>query len=181
MIIAPAHEYTSAQVARAILTAQEGESVHILGEFMLDEIFAEIARRKRIERLSLTSLSLYVPCVETIGAAVQSGNIESGHLAIGTVKAAQAVEFAAAILGERFTISRTSSHAKLAVARFADGSTPLAAFGSANLIEERGLPSNATVVASSALAAQVEEAIAASPVIAQQRGLATIDFDFGAL
>ena len=29
--------------------------------------------------------------------------------------------------------------------------------------------------------AQVEEAIAASPVIAQQRGLATIDFDFGAL
>ena len=51
----------------------------------------------------------------------------------------------------------------------------------ANLIEERGLPSNATVVASSALAAQVEEAIAASPVIAEQRGLATIDFDFGDL
>ena len=181
MIIAPANEYTSAQVARAILTAQEGESVHILGEFLLDEIFAEIARRKRIVRLSLTSWSLYVPCVETIGAAVQAGDIESGYLAIGTVKAAQAVEFSAAILGERFTISRAASHAKLAVARFADGSTPLAAFGSANLIEERGLPSNATVVASSALAAQVEEAIAASPVIAEQRGLATIDFDFGDL
>lgn len=52
MIIAPAHEFTSAQVARAILTAPEGESVHILGEFLLDEIFAEIARRKRIARLS---------------------------------------------------------------------------------------------------------------------------------
>lgn len=181
MIIAPAHEFTSAQVARAIFTAPEGESVHILGEFLLDEIFAEIARRKRIARLSLTSWSLYVPCVETIGAAVQSGNIESGHLAIGNAASAQAVEFATAILGECFTISRAASHAKLAVACFADGSTPLADFGSANLIEERGLPSNATVVASSALAAQVEEAIADSPVIASTRGLATIDFDFGDL
>lgn len=181
MIIAPAHEYTSAQVARAILTVPEGESVHILGEFLLDEIFAEIARAKRIARLSLTSWSLYIPCVETIGKAVQAGTIQSGHLAIGTFKAAEAVEYATAILGERFTITRTSSHAKLAVARFADGSTPIAAFGSANLIEECGLPSNATVVASSALAAQVEEAIAASPVVAQQRGLATINYDFGAL
>ncbi len=112
---------------------------------------------------------------------MQAGNIESGHLAIGNAASAQAVEFASAILGERFTISRAASHAKLAVARFADGSTPLAAFGSANLIEERGLPSNATVVASSALAEQVEESIAASPVIASTRGLATIDFDFGAL
>ena len=169
MIIAPANEFTSAEIARLILTAPEGESVHILGEFMLDEIFAEISRAKRIARLSLTSWSLYIPCVETIGKAVQAGGSQSGHLAIGTVKASEAVEYATAILGERFTITRTSSHAKLAVARFADGSTHLAAFGSANLIEERGLPSNATVVASSAIAAQVEHAIAASPVVAQQR------------
>ena len=78
-------------------------------------------------------------------------------------------------------VARAASHAKLAVARFADGSMPLAAFGSANLIEERGLPSNATVVASSALAAQVEDATAVSPVIASTSGLATIDFVFGAL
>lgn len=181
MIIAPAHEFPSAEIAHLILSAPDGESVHILGGFLLDEIFAAIARTKRIAHLSLTSWSLYTPCVETIGKAVQAGHIQSGHLAIGTVKSAEAVEFATAILGERFTITRTTSHAKLAVAHFADGSTPIASFGSANLIEERGLTSNATLIASSAIAAQVETAIAASPVVTQQRGLATIEYDFGDL
>lgn len=113
----------------------EDAGLLILGRVALVERLCALAAQRTIASLVASSWSLHPDTVSLFRKAAEAGRIQRATIHVGTVKAREAVEYADAVLPKTFSMCRTKSHMKLAVARFLDGAA-IAFHGSANLQDD---------------------------------------------